>query len=299
MIITRISGGIGNQLFQYAIARTLSLKNNDELALDTHFFSLGLENRAFKLDRFAISGKKALPSDFKKVGIPDPLNKTLFTKIQRKVFKKIEDLKSLENRKIIQEPAFPFMSEIKNLKGSRYLSGVWQSEKYFIENADIIRKEITLKDAPSEFFKNWALKITQSEAVSLHVRRGDYVHSKKKDQKLIPCDISYYEKSVKKILAEVQNPTFFIFSDDIEWVKKNIKIENPLFFVSAPSAKFDHEELILMSLCKHNIIANSTFSWWGAWLNQNKEKKVIAPEKWFATDKIDTKDLLPEDWIKL
>jgi hypothetical protein len=184
------------------------------------------------------------------------------------------------------------------VKESVYLSGVWQSEKYFRDYEKNIRKEITLKNAPSPEFERMKRQITQNQSVSIHVRRGDYVTKAKTNSLHGTCSPEYYRLAIKEISNNLTSPTFFIFTDDVTWTKENLQIKQNNIYVSGN--KFSNaEELILMSMCQHNIIANSTFSWWAAWLNTNPHKVVIAPKQWFATSTIDTKDLIPPNWKTL
>ena len=140
--------------------------------------------------------------------------------------------------------------------------------------------------------------ISQTNSVSLHIRRGDYVSNQKTNQTHGTCDLDYYQRCITEIEKEVENPYFFVFSDEIEWVKENLKINHPAEYVDQNTGDKSYEDMRLMSQCKHNVIANSSFSWWGAWLNSYPDKIVFAPKRWFASDKHNTKDLIPEGWKK-
>ena len=177
--------------------------------------------------------------------------------------------------------------------------GLYQSEEYFNNIKDVIKKEFTLKNplgneaGASEKEMNNSLF-----PISLHIRRGDYVKNKIVREILGTLPLEYYKQAINFVTKNIKNPTFFIFSDDIEWAKENLKTSLPTVFVSKQGIK-DYEELILMSKCKHNIIANSSFSWWGAWLNQNSDKIVIAPKQWFVDKTVDEANILPEGWVAL
>ena len=134
--------------------------------------------------------------------------------------------------------------------------------------------------------------------MAIHVRRGDYINDKKTSLVHNVCDLNYYERAIDVIKAQVNNPTFFVFSDDIEWAGENLPVNPNARYVSNLEGE-DYEELILMSMCEHNIIANSTFSWWGAWLNQNPNKIVIAPKQWLVNKTSAELDILPKDWLKI
>jgi hypothetical protein len=294
MIIIRLSGGVGNQLFQYATGRALSLKNNTQLRLDISAYDLNIEpNRSFKLDAFNIPSDITIASqqDFKSIGVHDPHDTSAIAKIKRKI--------SVMRKKFIREKSSRFEPSIMNCRSNCYLSGVWQSEKYFKEYASYIQSDLTLKKALSVEATALASQITSSNAVSLHVRRGDYVSVQKYTEKHGVQGSNYYQRAIDKINSEVMNPHYFIFSDDVEWVKENIAPLTPaLTIVSGTKNITDIEEMRLMSMCKHNIVANSSFSWWGAWLNPNPKKIVIAPKIWFQSD-ISSEDLIPASWIRM
>jgi hypothetical protein len=176
------------------------------------------------------------------------------------------------------------------------LEGFWQNEKYFSDIDEIIRQDFTLKNELSIPALEIDKKIAETESVSIHFRYGDYLFNKKTGKLFGVPDFDYYQTAINKIKSKINNPVFFIFSDDIGLVKKKLQADPFLYFVSQPGLK-DFEELILMSRCKHNIVANSSFSWWGGWLNNNPNKIVIAPKIWFR--KIKMKDIIPEGWIKI
>lgn len=296
MIIVKATGGLGNQLFQYALGRHLSLLNNDALTTEANYYINS--SFVYSLGSFNTHAKIAKEEDYLNAGLLSINDTSLYGRIKRKIFRITESLKPIHKKKFIIEPDFSFNPEVLNIKNSCYLSGVWQSEKYFKDIGDIIRKEITLKNESSSETKNWIAKIAESNSVSIHIRRGDYVDNPRINQFHGVCTIKYYTDAIKHISQSINNPVFYVFSNDIEWAKENIKVPCPIFFVSDRIIP-DYEELIIMSNCKHNIIANSSFSWWGAWLNPNLGKIVIAPQKWFASSNADTKDLIPETWVRM
>lgn len=291
MIIVKLTGGLANQMFQYACGRFLSLKNNDELKLDLSFYQKDLPSvtkRDFELDVFNIKAQVATGAEIKKMAIQN-----IFV---NKVLRRLPFLCFL-NKKLVIENSFNFHPEVLEKKGDLYLDGYWQSEKYFKQVENIIRQDFTLKDnLMSLLDKNLLDRIKSINSVAIHVRRGDYVKNQAINQVHGTCPLGYYKKGIELIASKVVNPEFFVFSDDIVWCKENIKINFPIHFVEGNKS---YEDLILMSKCKHNIIANSSFSWWAAWLNLNPQKIVIAPNRWFADKKIDTRDLIPESWLKI
>ena len=159
-------------------------------------------------------------------------------------------------------------------------------------------QQFTLKNEIHPKTQQYKQEIIATESVSLHVRHGDYVTNADTNSFHGVCSLDYYKNAVSKIKQEMPLP-FFIFSDDIIWAKENLDFIGNMTFIEYNGATPDHEEMYLMSLCQHNIIANSSFSWWGAWLNQNPNKIIIAPQNWFNDVSLDTKDLIPNEWIRL
>lgn len=291
MIISNIIGGLGNQMFQYAAAKALSLKLGTELKLDIRGFSQYQLHQGFELLRlFNCEASIANNNDLKNV-LSWQKSKHLIRLLRK------DALKKLRNKNYVVEPHFNYWKAFNQLQEDVYLDGYWQSEKYFNEYADVIRKEFTFK--PDFVAQNIALSnnIAQTNAVSLHVRRGDYV-SNPKNGYIGVCSLDYYSAAIDKICSAVSNSVFYIFSDDTDWVKSHLNLKNETVFVNHNKGLESYNDMRLMSLCEHHIIANSSFSWWGAWLGANPDKIVIAPKKWFASDKNDS-DLVPENWLKL
>jgi len=302
MIITKIQGGLGNQMFQYAVGRNLAIKNDTELKFDNSFFNTISADtpRIFVLDKFNISGNIISDNELKKIKRSNLQGRSLSKRVISKILKITEAIKPIRFRRFVGFGDIIFHPEVLQIKTKKtvYLAGNWPTHKYFKEINSIIQNDFSLKNDLSNQAKLILNKIKNTEAVSIHIRRGDYIlNNKTSSLHGGICTLDYYEQAIKIIEQKTNNPEFFIFSDDIEWVKENLKINHPVTYVSGNGIP-DYEELVLMSHCQHNIIANSTFSWWGAWLNQNPNKIVIAPEKWFNSD-TDIRDLIPETWIKL
>ena len=192
------------------------------------------------------------------------------------------------------------MIEIDSLKTSRkvYLDGYWQSEKYFAEITNILRKDLCLRDPLHPINADYAQQIRSNKAVSLHIRRGDYLEPNY-SKVFYHCDEAYYRNAMDLILRNYPDAHFFVFSDDLEWAKQNLAVYSKISYIENNSLKRDWEFIYLMSLCQHHIIANSSFSWWGAWLNENPDKMVIAPQKWFISPQKNTADLIPSTWVRL
>jgi hypothetical protein len=290
MIIVKLKGGLGNQLFQYTVGRALAEIHKTELKLDISLF-VNYEFHDYSMKPFNIQENIASNDEI------ESLKSRKLSVVQRLINKFLPaGLKFVPG--YLTEKHFDFDPQILKLKNDVYLDGYWQSEKYFADIGEIVRREFTIKTLPEG--KNQEVKesILSSESVSLHVRRGTYLLPQF-NSVLEPCPLVYYEKCVKYISGIVDKPHFFIFSDDPEWVRENLILPYQSTYVDFNDGKNDFEDLRLMSLCKHNIIANSTFSWWGAWLNSNSKKIVLAPAKWFRDPKRKTKDLFPESWIKV
>lgn len=282
MIISNLTGGLGNQMFQYALGRHLALKNKTQLKL--HFTNaLFCTKRTYSLDCFNVKAEMATKDDLKKMGIiSDRIINRIIYLVEQRIHIKF-------NKNIVTENKQTFDKQILSLLDNIYLQGYWQNEKYFKDIEDQIRKDFTFKTKPAGKNLKLIKKIKNSNSVSIHVRRADYL--KYKDFQI--CDINYYNKAIDIIKKKVKNPVFFIFSDDIQWCKNNLIIKNKTFYVKNNKPC---EDMKLMSLCKHNIIANSSFSWWGAWLNNNKNKIIIGPRRWA---KRDNTNRLPENWLDI
>ena len=285
MIIIKLNGGLGNQLFQYSLGRKLSIKNNDIFKMDLSSFK-GNKDRHYSLNPFTIVENIANEEEIKKI---EKLG----------LWKLFDKFKPHYKRSSIKYKGYNFDPNILKLSGNFHLDGYWQSEKYFKDIENIVRKEITLKNSLPSKYSGLIGEITNNNSVSIHIRRCDYATNKKFSAVYNLLDEEYYQRTVKFIAEKIKEPKFFIFSDDIKWAKQNLNIPYPKIFVSDNSEIKNYEELTLMSLCKHNIIANSSFSWWGAWLNTNIDKIVLSPDKWFNIGVGNTSDLIPENWIKL
>lgn len=294
MIIVKLVGALGNQMFQYAYGRSVSAKAGEELKLDaTGYFKkshLDLqddERRIPLLDKFNIKAEFATEKELRKY---DPL----WNKVWRKVKNKIRGYDDL----------YVFKDKDLRIEKNSYLVGFWPSEKYFLDISDEIKQEFTLREPLSEEADAMLQKIKEASrinnmTIAVHIRRGDYLKENIKKAFGI-MSIGYYARAFAEISLRIPNMNFefFVFSDDIAWTKEHIQFAAPMHFVSNGRIK-DYEELILMSNCQHNIIANSTFSWWGAWLNQNPKKLVVAPKNWVADSRKNTDDVLPDEWIKI
>lgn len=297
MIIVKLMGGLGNQMFQYALGRRLANLHNTELRLD-HRFLESRKNittpRDYELHYFNISGKRASQENIASIALHDVgLVKRFRLKLRPL------DYQLSKSERLIRERSFRFDSSILELPDNVYLDGFWQTDLYFTEVADMIRQDFTFCVPMSTDNLVIAEKIKSCMAVSLHVRRGDYVSDEQTAEFHGSCKLEYYSNAVELLADKVDSPHFFIFSDDTSWVKQNLKLSFPMTFVESNFPDRGFEDLRLMSLCRHHIIANSSFSWWGAWLNPDPEKFVIAPQRWFNAPEMDTTDLIPSGWVRI
>lgn len=297
MIIVKLAGGLGNQLFQYAFARSVSSRLKTDFRLDNNPLNTYYKFHKYSLHHFNIKEQFAKDSDFFYFVWFVKQNK-LFN-----IFYKYLRLRSKLMPFYYPQQTFHLDPSVFSKNGT-YFDGGWVTEKYFKNIETELREELTLKKPLSDYSQDILKKIKSSQSVSIHVRRADYVTSSTFPGTALlhgTCSMDYYKSAVDYITKREQNPHFFIFSDDYEWSVENFKFLNYPVTCVKNDAEKNYEDLILMSKCKHNIIANSTFSWWGAWLNSNKDKTVIAPKKWFNAHKpgTNTDDIIPDTWIKL
>lgn len=295
MICVEINGGLGNQMFQYACGRALALKHKTPLVLSFSHLnqrSKGTTKRSFELDVFRINITEASVADLKK------LKPILYRAANVFAFKL--GFKGIQMSKYFIENKFSYEHNIKKVGKDCYLSGYWQSPKYFDSIASLIRKEFSFHKPLDDRNIEIASLIKRDNSVSLHIRRTDFKNTKSNITHGI-CSLDYFDKAIKFISTKIRDPHFFVFSDDINWAKENLKLPYQLTFISGNNGDKSYIDLQLMSLCKHNIIANSSFSWWGAWLNSNENKIVIAPKTWFFNETLNnqTNDLIPEEWIRM
>lgn len=287
MVIVQITGGLGNQLFQYAAARRLSILHRTTLKLDITSFE-DYDWHAYSLKPFRIQETLATPQEIQRV--KGTSRKGLVSSLNRR-------LNPYYRSPIFGESFFrPYDPTILETPKNIYLAGFWQSEKYFADIQDVIRREFTIKYEVDSRSQAIAKMIASTQSISLHVRRGNYVSNSQVNSVHGTCSIEYYQECVKRIRQTVTSPHFFVFSDDLNWVRANLYLDYPTTFVVHNDASRDYEDLRLMSQCKHHILANSTFSWWGAWLGNSPKSQVIAPCRWFNTPDIDTRDLIPSEW---
>jgi hypothetical protein len=289
MIVVQLQGGLGNQMFQYAFGRALAEARMQNFYLDVSFLNKkadGYTQRQYALDIFSSAFQIAPSEDIQ--AFENALKKDFISRIKRRLIPS-EFVTHYERGFTFQN--LPFDEK----KANRYI-GFFQSEKYFKSYRSIILA--VFKFPIDELVQAQELreKIKSCDAISVHIRRGDYVTNQNANQFHGTCDENYYYNAVRTLCEGLNNPQLFIFSDDLDWVKLNMKFDIPSHYIDFNTGERSHFDMEMMSLCNHHIIANSSFSWWGAWLNEKANKKVIAPINWFNDTSIDTKDLIPEGW---
>lgn len=291
MIIVKLVGGLGNQMFQYALGRYLAEMHGVALKLDITWYKKGI--REYELKYLNIQGEIATGEEVREM---TKMTTSLAHRIDRNI---VQPLLPYYKRYHVAERTPAFDANILKIGGKSYLTGYWQSELYFKPIAVSIRKEFQIKAALCDENLEIANEISRTNAVSLHVRRGDYVSNPDYNKIFATCGLDYYTDAIKLMSDRIKNPHFFVFSDDPLWVMENLSISFPHSFVTHNTGIGSYRDMQLMSLCQHNIIANSTFSWWGAWLNANQDKIVIAPKKWLVNEAIPKSTLIPNNWTSL
>ena len=293
MIVVSLYGGLGNQLFQYAAARSLSSKLGCELSLDLAWFNIvdSLSNttaRKYALGPFQLQAKLQY----------DGLGSTKFkSRILRVLFKLFQ--KSQKSLPVYSERGAAYQKDFAQIEWPVWLNGYWQSSRYFDGISDLIRHEIGTPRDLNEQSQRMYKQIQLSDSVCVHIRRGDYVTNKNASETHGLCSLDYYYRGINLVSTKVKNPICYVFSDDPLWVQDHFKPAIPVVLVDINGPEDAHQDLWLMSACKHFVIANSSLSWWGAWLSVNPKKIVVAPANWYADRTMDVSDLIPKDWVRI
>jgi hypothetical protein len=300
-VVVCLFGGLGNQMFQYAAGRALALKTGSRLILDASSFTLPQARRTYALDDYALAAETRFD------GYRYPPRQSVVRFPARQFPQWIERAAQIlrvripislaagaNSFSVFAESSFDFDPGFWQCGPQTYLVGYWQSERYFGEIADLVRRELTYLRAPDADNARWLTRIRACNAVCVHVRRGDY---------LLPahfgyhglCSADYYGRALRLIRERVANPQFFVFSDDWTWCREHLADEDTVI-VDANKPDAGQDELRLMAACRHHVIANSSLSWWAAWLATSGDQTVVAPTPWF-NHRPRTPDLFPADWI--
>jgi hypothetical protein len=295
-VATHILGGLGNQLFQYAAGRALAKRLGARLFLDCT--TRHQSAPPFVLDRYPIKGEIIRDATGKphahRLRLPGALGRRLSEAFHRRI-PTTYSMRGTRYKVFSEKCWFVFDSAFEKLTGTTYLSGYWQSFRYFEDIVELIRSEIHPIWPLSDANRDWLARIQSENSVCLHVRRGDYLQHK--GNAPLVCALSYYDKALEHVRRIVPAPRIFVFSDDVPWCKTAFSASD-IAFVDANGPDDAADDLRLMTACRHHIIANSSLSWWGAWLARHPEQVVIAPRPWQPGMTSDS-DLVPGDWIKL
>jgi hypothetical protein len=302
-VIVKIAGGLGNQLFQYAIGRAISIEKNIPLWLDISFFNNDIAyNRVYILNQFNIKADEVLSEPYLDVKY---LNRLM------SFYKKIDRYRDKKHKMFLNEPDFLDDSKasmenyftggpchrfdeslLSNISSNVVLNGYWQSEKYFKNIRNILFEDLKIIANIPKNIQTFGTHIESVNSVCIGIRQYTDSEASANHYKLAA---EYYEKAIDLISSKVENPHFFIFTLETKWAEENIKSDFPITLVTPNASNQDaYLDLFLISKCKHFIIANSTYHWWGAYLSRNKEKIVIAPLKGWGNS-----EPLPDEWIKI
>ncbi|WP_229743119.1 alpha-1,2-fucosyltransferase [Hymenobacter qilianensis] len=289
-------------MFQYALGRKLALEKQEELRFDFRFLErsqITSTPRALELNIFPAVGPHMVAASSPQLRQCDQyLESSLYKAYNR-------------GRKLLgMVPAFSLTTDYYSLAYKPeflqtqghlvYIDGLWQSEKWFDEIGQSIRNDFVFPAFVSATAQEIALQLRATDSVSLHIRRGDYLTEAEAAKYASVCSLEYYERAVNEVVAKVgKGITLYVFSDDIAWAEQHLKVPYPCVFVKNAPQQPSHEDMHLMSLCQHHIIANSTYSWWGAWLGRNPEKVVVAPHMWFPKINVTSEMIVPTSWVKL
>lgn len=288
MITVKLQGGLGNQLFQYATARALAEQHGSAVAFDLSSFQEAaarpdITPRRYELDAFAIAPTQ--PS------LLDGLARDAGPVFLKKIGQKLRNITTYQERALGYDPMIG-----QKTTANTYLVGYFQSERYFENIRDVLRDELTFLSAP-----DYVLLPKAPNLVSLHVRRGDYVTSPKSSALHGLCSLEYYQKAAAYLAERLGEITIAVFSDDQPWARAHLNLPHPVIFVERHAADESYRDMQLMSQCDHHIIANSSFSWWGAWLNPSPDKLVVAPRNWLAhaEDPGTSANRTPSGWARM
>lgn len=303
VLVVQLMGGLGNQLFQYALGRRLALANSAQLILDATGYGddttpdaeMGI--RICGLNHFRIVGTIVQVRESGPAG-RIPIRRWI-RKARRAGNRLLDQAKPYYLREEIVEPVemrcrYDPRVQKRTFRGTLWVRGFWQSERYFLDIEDKIRGELMLRDEPSGKNAELAARISSAESVAIHVRHGDNANAVAAELGVLPR--AYYEGAIRQLRQEVKEPAFVVFSDDVAFARQQLGTEDAFTFVDHNDAANSHEDLRLMSLCNHHVLANSTFGWWGAWLAKHPGQVVIAPRRYYLEADRPNPDLYPPTW---
>ena len=283
MIVIELSGGLGNQMFQYALYKKFESLNRD-VVMETSFFRSGQDLRELELGIFPVKYREITDKEAANIrgyGYKD----SIIDKIKHKLMPR--------NYTVYIDKIEIFQPEVLDMENV-YLSGYWQNENYFKDIKEIIRKEFSFSDELYVKNKELCDKMKKENSVSVHIRRGDYLTTENTRIHGNICTEKYYMNAMDYIKERIEEPHFYVFTDDLDWAREKYDRADTTI-VDGNRESTSYVDMFLMSKCKHNIVANSTFSWWGAWLNANPDKMVLSPPKWF--NNFEKAKVACEEWI--
>ena len=283
-VVVGLSGGLGNQMFQYAAGRSLAHRLGAPLVLELSWFS-GQKDRQFSLSQFSIKALPHTPYQWLPRG-----GRALISRLSRRYLPRIMGVP------VWREPHFHYSTEFSKLSVPVFLEGYWQSEFYFSNMRSQLIAEFALRTPLPPICAILLKEIEGCDAICIHVRRGDYLSNPVAAEVHGTCSVDYYLEGVSELCHGLARPHCFVFSDDPSWVRASLEFNCPMTVVDVNGPMNVHYDLVLMAACRHFVIANSSLSWWAAWLGKCAQKKVIAPKRWFLTLDKDTRDLLPVSW---
>jgi hypothetical protein len=296
MLLVELLGGLGNQMFQYAFGRSVSTHLGVQVKFDIRNLldrkpKSNFTFRDYELDVFRAELLIATASE---LALYDVLPAGRLTQFSKRIQRKITGA-----QRFVEKELFVYDSSVLQAGRNTYFEGYWQSEKYFAPYTSLIRDAFRFRQPLTGLSHALAEKMQEAPSVAVHVRRGDYITNPLTNTIHGTCTPAYYQQAVASIQERVGDVNLFVFSDEPDWVKKNLHFAVPTTYVTHNKGKASYQDMQLMSLCQHNIIANSSFSWWGAWLNNNPAKNVIAPKQWFQLENINSTNLIPASWLQL
>ena len=297
MVIFNVSGGLGNQFFQYAFGRYLAISHETDLYLRFESYKSDV-SRSPKLGYFETFFKKSLEKDVRRY------LKTY--DVLHPFFKKLYLNKSnIHLRRYFNDRIQPGFNESFKKVKKGYFDGYWAYEEYFKEIRPYLLEELVLRaEYKTNIYKRLEMRLKSSNSVAVHIRRGDYISNKVYAGIMNSLSLDYYYKAIDLLASKKNNLSFYVFSDEIDWVKENLQARNiDIHFIDDPDLGLDYLEFSLMKSCNNFIIANSSFSWWAAWLSENKDKCIIAPKRWYKDDEMQHRyseeNHVPSNWIQL
>lgn len=301
MIVVSLQGGHSNQLFQYATARNLAIKSGTDLGIDLDRLSKRYETevpRNYEIDVYNLKAKIIDHSDIHIASNNRVKRIAQHVLYGGNVYEYRTDVASFTDKRIKEHIPGQYRTDILKPAKSVYLEGEFQNENYFKDIRAQLLEDLQYKTKPNKKNNDLLEDITSRDnTVSVHIRRGDYVDHPNASKFHVTTGLDYYDKAIKLMAKKLGHPYFYVFSDDPSWCKKNLGSKFPMHY--ADINKKGSDDMRLMRSCQHNIMANSSFSWWGAWLNENPDKIVVAPKKWFGEAVLNTDSIVPKDWIRL